>query len=63
MKAVILAAGKSSRIGYLTENIPKSMLELNETHTLLSFNFMQLSNSGVDSVILVTGFYSKKIEK
>ena len=39
------------------------MLELNETHTLLSFNFMQLSNSGVDSVILVTGFYSKKIEK
>ena len=59
MKAVILAAGKSSRIGYLTEKIPKSMLELNETHTLLSFNFMQLSNSGVDSVILVTGFYSK----
>ena len=63
MKAVILAAGKGSRIGHLAENTPKSMLELNENHTLLSFNFMQLSKSGIDSVILVTGYNSKKIEK
>ena len=63
MKAVILAAGKGSRIGLLTEQTPKSMLELNKDHTLLSFNFMQLKNSGIDSIILVTGYYSKKIEK
>jgi len=63
MKAVILAAGKGSRIGNLTENTPKSMLELNENHTLLSFNFMVLSKSSIDSIILVTGFNSKKIER
>jgi choline kinase len=63
MKAVILAAGRGSRLGHLSDNIPKSMLQLNKNHTLLSFNFMQLSKSGIDSVILVTGYNSKKIEK
>jgi L-glutamine-phosphate cytidylyltransferase len=63
MKAVILAAGRGSRLGHLSENTPKSMLQLNSDHTLLSFNFKQLSKSGIDSIILVTGYNSKKIEE
>jgi choline kinase len=63
MQAIILAAGKGSRISNETGQIPKSMLRLNENHTLLSFNFMQLSKCGINSIVLVTGFNSKMMEE
>lgn len=63
MQAIILAAGKGSRISSETGQIPKGMLSLNENHTLLSFNFMQLSRCGIKSIILVTGFNSKMMEE
>ena len=63
MKAVILAAGKGSRMGNLTDETPKSMLKLNENHTLLSYNIMQLSEAGINSIILVSGYQSQKIEE
>lgn len=63
MKAVILAAGRGSRIGYLTKDTPKSMLKLNDNHTLLSHNFMQIKQCGIDSVILITGYCSNKLEE
>jgi L-glutamine-phosphate cytidylyltransferase len=62
MKAVILAAGKGSRLGDLTENMPKSLLQLNEKHSLLSYNFLQLKKSGINHILLVTGFQSLRIE-
>ena len=62
MKAVILAAGKGSRLGNLTDDTPKSMLKLNDEHTLLSYNVMQLSEAGIESIILVSGYQSQKIE-
>ena len=63
MRAVILAAGKGSRLGNLTDDTPKSMLKLNDNHTLLSYNIMQLSEAGIDSIILVSGYQSQKIEE
>ena len=62
MRAVILAAGKGSRLGNLTDDTPKSMLKLNDEHTLLSYNVMQLSEAGIESIILVSGYQSQKIE-
>jgi choline kinase len=62
MKAIILAAGKGSRLGDITIETPKSMLKLNDKHTLLSFNIEQLCNVNVDSIILITGYQSKKME-
>lgn len=62
MRAVILAAGKGSRLGKLTDDTPKSMLKLNDEHTLLSYNVMQLSEAGIESIILVSGYQSQKIE-
>jgi len=62
MRAVILAAGKGSRLGNLTNDTPKSMLKLNENHTLLSYSIMQLSEAGIESIILVSGYQSQKIE-
>ena len=63
MKAVILAAGKGSRLGSITENIPKCMLKLNDKHTLLSYNVSLISEMNINSIIIITGFKSDKIEK
>ena len=38
------------------------MLKLNDEHTLLSYNVMQLSEAGIESIILVSGYQSQKIE-
>jgi len=63
MRAVILAAGKGSRLGSLTDNTPKSMLDLNGNHTLLSFSLRQLRDAGIESMIVVTGYQAQKLEQ
>jgi choline kinase len=62
MKAVILAAGKGSRLGDLTEETPKSLLPLNNSYTLLDYNILLLKSIGIEDIVIVTGFASEKIE-
>ena len=65
MVALILAAGRGSRLGNYTDNIPKCLLPLNkEGNTLLDFNLDILLNQlNVDKIIIVTGYESNQIEK
>jgi L-glutamine-phosphate cytidylyltransferase len=65
MVALVLAAGRGSRLGNYTDNIPKSLLPLNkEGNTLLDFNLDILENQlNVDKIIIVTGYESEQIEK
>jgi choline kinase len=63
MIAVILAAGKGSRLGDHTTDLPKSLLPLNvENRTLLDYNLKLLHRLQVDKILIVTGFKSEKIE-
>jgi choline kinase len=63
MIAVILAAGKGSRLGKYTTEIPKSLLPLDSTgKTLLDFNINILSEFNLEKIYVVTGFNSEKIE-
>lgn len=63
MIAVIMAAGKGSRLGEYTADLPKSLLPLNENgNTLLDYNLNILENLNIDRVLIVTGFNSEKIE-
>jgi len=62
MIAVIMAAGKGSRLGQLTEEKPKSLLPLDKSFSLLDYNIFLLKSIGVEDIIIVTGFASEKIE-
>lgn len=62
MKAIILSAGQGSRLLPLTEETPKCLLELGAL-TLLEWQIQNLVHSGVDEVVVVTGFAADKVEE
>lgn len=59
MQAVILAAGRGSRMGKLTERQPKPMLKV-AGKTLLEHKFDVLPDE-VDEIILIVGYLKEKI--
>ncbi len=63
MIAIILAAGKGSRLLGLTESTPKSLLPLFGDFTILDYNIQMLRSLGIGIIKIVTGFQSLKIEK
>ena len=64
MIAVVLAAGKGSRLGEHTTNLPKSLLPLNaENKTLLDYNLEILRLFDLEKILIVTGFNAEKIEE
>ena len=62
MKAVILAAGKGSRISSISNNIPKSLLPFHGT-TILGHSLNLLSKNNVSEIIVVTGYKNLMIEQ
>jgi len=61
MKAIILSAGQGSRLGHLTDDRPKCLIEFNG-RTLLDRQLDTLAANGVDDVVVVTGFRDDQIE-
>jgi glucose-1-phosphate thymidylyltransferase len=59
MKAVVLAAGKGTRLRPLTDEKPKGMVEVADK-PLLTHCFEQLNDLGVDELLVVVG-YKKEI--
>jgi len=62
MKAIILAAGMSSRLGALTKELPKCCLQVYAGVSMLERNLMLLKDAGFKSVTIVTGHASSSIE-
>ena len=62
MKAIILSAGQGSRLGHLTDDRPKCLIEFGGV-SLLDRQLDTLSANGVDEVVVVTGFRDDQIEK
>jgi len=60
-KAIILSAGQGSRLGHLTDDRPKCLIEFNG-RTLLDRQLDALAANGVDEVVVVTGFRDDQIE-
>src|SRR5882672_6273375 len=62
MKAVILAAGKGTRMRELTNECPKPMLKV-EGKPILEHIIRGLHTHGIAEVFIVTGFRAEVIEK
>ena len=60
LKAIILAAGKGSRLGEFTKNIPKGMLKL-FNKTLIERQIEIYHKCGVEDITIVTGYKSEFI--
>jgi choline kinase len=60
MKAIILAAGKGSRLGSVTKNIPKGMLEV-FGKTLIERQIEIYRNCGIEDITIVTGYKNEII--
>lgn len=61
MKAIILSAGQGSRLGQLTSDRPKCLIDFGG-RTLLDRQLDTLHANGVDDVTVVTGFHDEMVE-
>ena len=61
MKAIILSAGQGSRLGHLTDDKPKCLIEFGG-RSLLDRQLDTLAANGVDEAVVVTGFRDDQIE-
>jgi L-glutamine-phosphate cytidylyltransferase len=55
MKAIILAAGRGSRMKHMTDNRPKCLVELHGK-PLLEWQLAALNEAGISDVAIVTGY-------
>ena len=62
MQAMIMAAGRGSRLGSLTAGKPKSFVEI-KGHKLIEYNLKLLEAYGVGEIIIVTGYQSEAFEE
>lgn len=62
MQAIIMAAGKGSRLGELTENKPKSFVEI-KGKKLIEYNLCLLKKYHVNEIVIVTGYQNTAFEE
>ncbi|MEM1951653.1 MAG: sugar phosphate nucleotidyltransferase, partial [Candidatus Nitrosocaldus sp.] len=61
-QAVILAAGSSTRLRPLTNNIPKTLLKVGRL-TIFDMAISSLINLGINNIIVVTGHAADVLEE
>jgi choline kinase len=61
MKAIILAAGRGSRMGAMTESHPKCLTKV-KGKSLIEYQIESLSASGIQNIALVTGYKAEMLE-
>jgi choline kinase len=63
VKGLVLAAGPGRRLHPLTEDLPKTLLPLDDGRTILDLALANLSAAGLRDVIVVTGFAAERVEE
>ncbi len=62
MQAIIMAAGRGSRLGNLTDDIPKAFLKI-RGHRLIDYNVALLHEYGINDIKIVTGYKAELYEE
>tara|TARA_A100001388_G_scaffold273484_1_gene255449 strand:- start:337 stop:1080 length:744 start_codon:yes stop_codon:yes gene_type:complete len=62
MKAIILAAGRGSRMKELTSEIPKCLLKINNK-PLIEIQIAQFKKAGINDICIVTGYKNELLSK
>ncbi|WP_026885078.1 CTP--phosphocholine cytidylyltransferase [Clostridium beijerinckii] len=62
MRAILMAAGMGTRLRPLTENTPKSLIEVNGM-SLLERQIINLKEIGIDEIIVLTGYLHEKFDE
>lgn len=62
LKAVILAAGRGTRFGELTESVPKPMVEV-AGKPVIEYVMRGVQSAGIDDFVLVTRHLGERIEE
>ena len=63
MKALILNSGLGSRMGDITNTHPKCMTDLDQEETIVSRQLNLLSECGIKSVVMTTGYYNENLQE
>ena len=63
MKGLVLAAGRGSRLGGLTERLPKTLLTVAPGVTLLDLALRNLRSVGITEVTVVVGFAAQAVSE
>lgn len=63
MKAIILAAGRGTRMMPFTADRPKPLLQIDKDNTVLDIQLKKLQRTPVDEIVIVGGYMSDMIEK
>lgn len=61
MRAILMAAGMGTRLRPLTENTPKSLIEVNGM-SLLERQILNLRERGINEIIVLTGYLHEKFD-
>ena len=61
MRAIILAAGRGSRMETATSDKPKCLLEI-KGKSLIQYQIEALEAAGVNKIALVTGYLAERLE-
>ncbi len=62
MRAIIIAAGKGTRLYPLTKNTPKSLLEIGNGITMLESQLHSLKENGIKDITIIVGYKAEQIE-
>lgn len=60
---MILCGGHGKRLRPLTDDVPKSLIDIKEGYTILDKQLIDFRDAGICKVVLLTGYLSEKIEE
>ena len=62
MRAILISAGRGTRLLPLTKNTPKCLIHVGNGDTILENQIKTLKESGIEDISIITGYLTEQIE-